>query len=103
MNIEEKNPARAIHLAGRRLAHVHASAGDRGAPGADAIDWRAVAGALAEIDYRGALCIEAFTPYEGALAEAAHIWRPVAASQDALARDGLAFLRGLLAAPSLEG
>jgi D-psicose/D-tagatose/L-ribulose 3-epimerase len=30
------------------------------------------------------------------IAKAAAIWRPLAASQDQLAEDGLAFLRGLL-------
>ena len=97
MNIEEKSPAEAIRLAGSRLLHVHSSASDRGAPGADHIDWRAVADALREIDYRGALCIEAFTPEQAGLARAAHIWRPVAPTQDALAGEGLAFLRALLA------
>jgi len=96
MNIEEKNPANAIRLAGPRLLHVHASASDRGTPGADHLDWQGIAAALAEISYAGGLCIEAFTPEQAPLARAAHIWRPLAASQDALARDGLAFLRSLL-------
>jgi D-psicose/D-tagatose/L-ribulose 3-epimerase len=95
MNIEEKSPAEAIRLAGRHLYHVHASASDRGAPGADHFDWRAFAGALRGVAYDGALCIEAFTPEEPAIAGAAHIWRPVASTQDDLARDGLAFLRAL--------
>ncbi len=96
MNIEEKDPAAAIRLAGRRLLHVHASASDRGAPGADHLDWPAIASALREVGYAGTLCIEAFTPEQPAIATAAHIWRPVAASQDALAADGAAFLRSLL-------
>ena len=95
MNIEEKRPADAIRLAGSHVVHVHASASDRGAPGADHIDWPAVAEALRDVAYAGALCIEAFTPEQPAIARAAHIWRPVAATQDELARDGLAFLRGL--------
>jgi D-psicose/D-tagatose/L-ribulose 3-epimerase len=98
MNIEEKNPADAIRLAGSHLAHVHASASDRGSPGADHIDWPAVADALHDVAYAGALCIEAFTPEQPPIARAAHIWRPVAATQDLLARDGLEFLRALLAA-----
>jgi D-psicose/D-tagatose/L-ribulose 3-epimerase len=96
MNIEEKSPPDAIRLAGGHLYHVHASASDRGAPGADHVDWPAVAGALRDVAYEGVLCIEAFTPDEPAIARAAHIWRPVAQTQDDLARDGLAFLRGLL-------
>jgi D-psicose/D-tagatose/L-ribulose 3-epimerase len=97
MNIEEKNPADAIRLAGTHLFHVHASASDRGAPGADHVDWPAVAAALTEVAYDGLLCIEAFTPHEPAIASAAHIWRPVASTQDELAREGLAFLRALTA------
>jgi D-psicose/D-tagatose/L-ribulose 3-epimerase len=96
MNIEEKHPAAAIRLAGAHLLHVHASASDRGAPGADHLDWPAIALALAEVGYGGTLCIEAFTPLQPAIATAAYIWRPVAASQDALAGNGLAFLRAEL-------
>jgi D-psicose/D-tagatose/L-ribulose 3-epimerase len=75
---------------------VHASASDRGAPGADHVDWPAIATALAEVGYDGVLCIEAFTPDEPAIATAAHIWRPVASTQDELARGGLVFLRALI-------
>lgn len=95
MNIEEKSPADAIRLAGPHVVHVHASASDRGAPGADHVDWQAIAAALRDIEYPGTLCIEAFTPELPAIAAAAHIWRPVAPTQDALARNGLAFLREL--------
>jgi D-psicose/D-tagatose/L-ribulose 3-epimerase len=95
MNIEEKSPADAIRLAHRHLYHVHASASDRGAPGADHLDWPAVGEALRDVAYDGVLCIEAFTPEERPLATAAHIWRPVAATQDDLARDGLEFLCSL--------
>jgi D-psicose/D-tagatose/L-ribulose 3-epimerase len=97
MNIEEKSPAAAIRAAGAHVAHVHASASDRGAPGSDTVDWPAVAGALREIGYSGTLCIEAFTPEQPALAQAAFIWRRVAPTQDAIARDGVAFLRTLFA------
>jgi D-psicose/D-tagatose/L-ribulose 3-epimerase len=97
MNIEEKHPADAIRLAGPHLLHVHASASDRGAPGADHVDWPAVAEALSDVGYGDTLCIEAFTPLQPAIATAAYIWRPVASSQDDLAAHGLTFLRGLLA------
>ena len=40
--------------------------------------------------------IESFTDQVERIARAAAVWRPVAASQDALAADGGAFLRGLL-------
>lgn len=96
MGIEEKDLAAAIRLAGNHLAHFHACGSDRGSPGADHLDWPAIADALEAIGYDGAICIESFTPENKTIARAAAIWRPLAASQDALATDGLAFLRNLL-------
>jgi D-psicose/D-tagatose/L-ribulose 3-epimerase len=94
MNIEEKDQAAAIRLVGDKLVHFHACGNDRGAPGADAIPWPAITTALHEIGYAGAVVIESFTPDNQTIARAAAIWRPLAATQDALAREGLAFLRG---------
>ena len=96
LNIEERDPAAAIRLAGDRLAHVQVCANDRGAPGADHIDWAAHLAALRDIGYGGALCIESFTAENQAIARAAAIWRRLARTQDAIATDGLAFLRGAL-------
>jgi D-psicose/D-tagatose/L-ribulose 3-epimerase len=94
MNIEEKDQAAAIRLVGDKLVHFHACGNDRGAPGADAIPWPAITTALHEIGYAGAVVIESFTPDNQTIARAAAIWRPLAATQDALAQEGLAFLRG---------
>jgi D-psicose/D-tagatose/L-ribulose 3-epimerase len=96
-NVEEKDFAAAFTLAGERLAHVHASANDRGAPGADHIDWPAFRDALRTAGYDGPVVIESFTAENETIATAASVWRPLAASQDAIAVDGLAFLRELLA------
>jgi D-psicose/D-tagatose/L-ribulose 3-epimerase len=93
LNIEESDPAAAIRAAGSRIAHVQVCANDRGAPGADHLDWPALLTALADAGYRGSLCIESFTPDNQTIATAASIWRPLARSQDAIAVDGLAFLR----------
>jgi D-psicose/D-tagatose/L-ribulose 3-epimerase len=93
MNIEEKDPAAAIRLAGDRLMHFHACGNDRGTPGADPIPWQPIVAALHDVGYDGALVIESFTPDNQTIARAAAIWRPLAPSQDALAEDGLAFLR----------
>jgi D-psicose/D-tagatose/L-ribulose 3-epimerase len=97
MNIEEKDPAAAIRHAGRRLVHVQASGTDRGAPGNDHNDWHGIAAAIAEVGYDGPICIESFTPQNKSIARAASIWRPLERSQDAIATDGLAFLRTLFA------
>jgi D-psicose/D-tagatose/L-ribulose 3-epimerase len=98
MNIEEKDPAAAIRLAGPRIGHVQVCGNDRGAPGNDHIDWPAIADALADVRYDGPVCIESFTAENKTIATAASIWRPLERSQDAIAIDGLAFLRGLLSA-----
>ena len=96
MNIEERDPGAAIRLASDRLFHFHACGNDRGAPGGDAIDWGGVRDALGDVDYRGAVTIESFTSANQTIATAASIWRPLAPSQDAIATDGLTFLRELL-------
>ncbi len=95
MNIEEKDQAAAIRRVGDRLAHFHACGCDRGTPGADQIAWPAIAAALAETGYDGAVVIESFTPDNQSIARAAAIWRPLAPTQDTLAVEGLAFLRTL--------
>jgi D-psicose/D-tagatose/L-ribulose 3-epimerase len=94
-NVEEKDLAAAFLLAGERLFHVHASANDRGAPGADHIDWRGFRDALRGAGYEGPVVIESFTAENETIATAASVWRPLAESQDAIAVDGLAFLRSL--------
>ena len=97
MNIEEKSSYDAIKRAGSRLLHFHACENDRGAPGSGKnIDWEGVAKGLKEVNYSHEAVIESFTPKTKSIAAAAAIWRPLAPTQDALAQDGLAFLRKLL-------
>jgi D-psicose/D-tagatose/L-ribulose 3-epimerase len=93
MNIEEKDQAAAIRLVGDKLVHFHACGNDRGTPGSDHIAWDAIGAALRETGYGGAVVIESFTPDNQTIARAAAIWRPLAETQDALAEEGLAFLR----------
>ena len=94
MNIEEQDIPAAIRRVGRRLAHVQVCGNDRGAPGADHVDWPGILQALDEVGYHGPLVIESFTRDNDTMATAASIWRPLARSQDAIARDGLTFLTG---------
>lgn len=96
-NIEERGLPGAVREAGGRIVHVQVCANDRGAPGADHLDWPGFLTALTHAGYRGPLCIESFTAHNDAIAVAASVWRPLAPSQDALATDGLAFLRRVLA------
>ncbi|GAA3130027.1 sugar phosphate isomerase/epimerase family protein [Streptomyces rectiviolaceus] len=97
-NIEEHSLPEAVRTAAGRIAHVQVCANDRGAPGADHLDWPGFLRALSESGYRGALCIESFTAHNDAIAVAASVWRPLAPTQDALATDGLGFLRRTVAA-----
>lgn len=97
MNIEEQDVAAAVRRAGERIAHVQVCANDRGAPGADHLDWPALLAALDDVGYAGPLCIESFTGDNESIATAASIWRPLAVTQDAIAVDGLAHLRRLTA------
>ncbi|HEC23009.1 MAG TPA: sugar phosphate isomerase/epimerase [Chloroflexi bacterium] len=97
MNIEEKSIGDAIRAAGPRLRHVHACENDRGAPGSGHVPWEDVAQALKDINYDGPVVIESFTAKVKSIARAAAIWRSLAPSQDALAEDGLKFLKQLLA------
>ncbi|MEO3820172.1 sugar phosphate isomerase/epimerase family protein [Plantactinospora sp. B24E8] len=96
MNIEESDPYGALVRAGPYIKHVQVSGTDRGAPGADHLDWPRFFAALDATGYRGAVCIESFTAENETIATAASIWRPLAPSQDRLAQDGLHHLRRIL-------
>ncbi len=96
MNIEENSMGDAIRKVGSCLIQVHSNENNRGTPGAGHVPWKEVAQALKDIDYDGVLVIESFTNKVKSIARAAAIWRPLASSQDALAADGVVFLRELL-------
>ncbi|WP_199434972.1 sugar phosphate isomerase/epimerase family protein [Qaidamihabitans albus] len=96
-NIEETDIPAAIRSATGRIAHVQVCGNDRGTPGRDHFDWPGLLAALGDAGYTGPLCIESFTSHNQSIATAASIWRPLAESQDALATDGLAFLREVMA------
>lgn len=97
MSIEEKKMGDAFRAAGKRVAHVHACENDRGAPGSGHVPWWDVAQGIKDIGYDGPVVIESFTSKVKSIARAAAIWRNLAPTQDALAQDGLAFLKRLLA------
>lgn len=96
MNIEEKSLGDAIRTVGPRLKHLHSCENDRGAPGSGNVTWNEVAQALTDIRYDGPVVIESFTPEVKSIARAAAIWRQLAPSPEALAKDGLKFLKELL-------
>ena len=96
MNIEEKSLGDAIRAVGPRLKQLHSCENDRGIPGSRNVTWDAVAQALKDINYDGPVVIESFTPEVKSIARAAAIWRQLAPSSDALAVEGLKFLKQLL-------
>ena len=99
MHIEERDSGAAVRaaMAAGRLFHVHACENDRGVPGRGQVAWESVTNALTDVGYDGDVVIESFTPAVTSIAAAGCLWRPVAPDQDTIAREGLAFLRRLLA------
>ncbi|MEU5156635.1 sugar phosphate isomerase/epimerase family protein [Glycomyces sp. NPDC021274] len=95
MNIEETDIPAAICRVGDRIGHVQVSANDRGSPGRDHLPWSEILHALDLAGYAGPLVIESFTAHNATIATAASIWRALAPTQDALAVDGLTYLRSL--------
>jgi D-psicose/D-tagatose/L-ribulose 3-epimerase len=93
MNIEEKDPAKAILSAGDKLGHFHACGCDRGTPGGDQINWEKISASLKQVNYRGDVVIESFTPDVKVIAKAASIWRNFEPSREDIAVLGLKFLR----------
>jgi D-psicose/D-tagatose/L-ribulose 3-epimerase len=92
-NIEEKDIGAGYRTAGRRLKHVHACENDRGIPGSGHVEWPGVFQALRDLGYDGWLTIESFGFALGELSAAASIWRDIEASPEAIAFEGLKFLK----------
>jgi len=92
-NIEEKNVAEACRSVGPHLRHVHTSENDRGIPGSGHVDWPGFFRVLRELKYDGWLTIESFGFALGELSAAASIWRDLAPTPDAIAFDGVKFLK----------
>jgi D-psicose/D-tagatose/L-ribulose 3-epimerase len=92
-NIEEKNIADGYRKVARHLKHIHTCENDRGTPGTGHIEWAAVFEAIKEIGYDGWLTIESFDSNLPEIAAAAAIWRDLASTPEAVAFDGIAFIR----------
>lgn len=93
MTIEEKNIREAINTVGDKLLHVQVSENHRGIPGSGLTPWYEFQKGLEDIDYKGAMVIESFTPEIKELAGAVCIWKNLAESQDGFASEGLNFLK----------
>ena len=97
MHLEEKSSAAAIRQAGGKIFHFHSCENDRGVPGSGQVRWEEIAQALKETGYQGPVVIESFTAQVKEIARAVCIWREIAPSQDAIAVQGLKFLKTILA------
>lgn len=96
MTIEEPCLEHSITAAGDKLIHLQVSENHRGTPGTGQTAWQSLKKGLQNINYKGAVSIESFTPEIKELAGAVCIWRNMAPTQDGFARDGINFLRKLL-------
>ena len=92
-NIEERDTAAAIRATGPMIGHFHASESYRGTPGTGQVKWKEVFAALKDVNYSRWITIESFASGILDLCAAACIWRPIYESPDALAKDGLKFLK----------
>jgi D-psicose/D-tagatose/L-ribulose 3-epimerase len=93
-NIEEKNVREAILTAAPYTAHVHISENDRSTPGRGGVRWQETFDAFRETGYDGWMVVEAFGLALPAIAAATKIWRRMYDSEEQLARDALAFMKG---------
>jgi D-psicose/D-tagatose/L-ribulose 3-epimerase len=75
---------------------VQISENDRGTPGSGHIDWASLLRALRDLEYDGWLTIESFGPSLGAFSAAVAIWRDIEPLPEAIAFDGIEFLRRAL-------
>jgi D-psicose/D-tagatose/L-ribulose 3-epimerase len=92
-NIEEKSISDGVKLVGNHIVHFHTCENDRGIPGSGHVGWNEVFEALRQIKYSGWWTIESFGFALGDLSAAAAIWRDIESSPDAIAFEGLEFLR----------
>ncbi len=92
-NIEEKSIADGYRKVGPWLKHVHTCENDRGIPGSGHVDWQGVFQALHDVQYDGWLTIESFGFALTELSAAASIWRDIESSPEAIAFEGVEFLK----------
>jgi D-psicose/D-tagatose/L-ribulose 3-epimerase len=97
MNIEEKNFYDPIVATGELLCYMHCCENDRGVAGTGNTNWDTVFKALSKINYDRWITLESFTPDIKSVAASTAIWRQVAPSADAIASDGLKYLKSIRA------
>lgn len=91
-NIEEKSFKQAITTIAPLLAHVHISENDRGTPGDGQVLFDDAFSALASINYKGWLTIEAFSRNDPDFANSIGVWREYSPPWD-IAEKGLKLIK----------
>lgn len=92
-NIEEKGIGTALKHAGEYLKHLHSCENDRGTPGTGNVNWPELFATLKSIHYDSWMVIESFGFSLGSLSAAASIWRDIEREPEAIAFEGVKFLR----------
>ena len=76
MDIEEDSLPSAVRAAGPLLGHLHVGENNRKLPGMNnTIDWKALAGALHDINYQGNVVMEPFLIAGGSVGYSIRVWR----------------------------
>jgi D-psicose/D-tagatose/L-ribulose 3-epimerase len=92
-NIEEKSIGDALRRSAPHLKHVHAYENDRGIPGSGHVEWDGFFAAIRDIGYDGWLTLESFGFAQGPMAAAGAIWRDLASTPEAIAFEGVSFMK----------
>jgi len=95
-NIEEKAIGAALREGAPHLKHLHVCENDRGVPGSGHVAWAEFFATIAAIGYDRWLTIESFGFSLGELSTAAAVWRDLASNPEAIAFEGLRFLRAAI-------
>lgn len=96
MNIEELDIAAALEYAMPYTIHIHISENNRGIPGSGHACGKEVFDVIKKTKYDGWLTIEAFNEGAPSMQGPLHLWRAFASSDDALASQGLAYIRSMI-------
>ena len=99
-NIEEKRYHAAIQTIAPFLSHVHISENDRGTPGDGHVPFDDAFAALASVNYKGWLTIEAFSRNDPGFANAINVWREYNDPWH-IAENGLTFIKKMSAKHNL--
>jgi len=93
MNVEELDIAKALEAGLAYTKHIHISENNRGIPGTGHACGKDVFDVIKASGYDGWLTIEAFNEGAPSMQGPLHLWRTFAPSDDALAVQGLAYMK----------